>query len=102
MPLGLSFNPLMVIYAVAAAAGIGILMWAYDAIGDQREQKVWGKINAAIEKTNVDVRRFNTLDDKIAAIAKAAREKALDEAGQITVTKCEATEQQAKALSRIK
>lgn len=100
--LGLSVNPLIIIYTVLAAAGIGVLIWAFDAIGDQREQKVWKKINAAIEATNADVRQFNDLDGKIRAVAEQARQKGLAEGEQINAGKCEATEPQAKALSRIR
>lgn len=63
----------------AVLGGLASLWWLVDLIGDQREAKVLARINAAIEKTNVDVRAFNELDDKIAAIQEEARRKALDD-----------------------
>jgi hypothetical protein len=78
----------------AFLAGLAALWWLVDLIGDQREAKVYARINAAIERTNVDVRAFNALDDKIAAIQDDARRKALDDAlklkGRFTLTDEEA------------
>lgn len=81
---------------------LGCLYWVVDEIGDRREAKVWRKINAAIEKTNVDVRSFNELDEKIAAIAEDARKKALASARQVAAGRCPASAEQAQALSRIR
>lgn len=95
------FSFTAIIWFVVAS---GILAGGYflvDAIGDRREAKVWAKINAAIEKTNVDVSKHNELDDKIAAIAEDARQKAVTFARQVAAT-CPATPEQAIALSRIR
>lgn len=96
----ISFMP--VVWVVVISIVGGALFWLVDEIGDRREQKVWRKINAAIEKTNVDVERFSDLDDKISAIAEDARKKAVDAAKQIKSTQSPATAEQAEALSRIR
>ena len=98
---GINLMPI-VLYAAVAAVGITVLVWAVDAIGDQREAKVWARINKAIEKTNVDVRHYNDLDDKIAAIAYEGRVKALAVAKRSSNTQFVATQEQADALNRIK
>ena len=71
-----------VLQVAAALGGLASLWWLVDVIGDRREAKVLARINAAIEKTNVDVRALNALDDKISAIQEDARRKALESAGQ--------------------
>lgn len=97
----LSINPLIIIYGVLAAAGIAVMVWTFDAIGDQREAKVWRQINSAVEQRNVKVRKQNDADDIIAAVTEAARKKALEELPKSD--QCPpATEAQAKALSKIK
>ena len=85
---------------VAGGLGVGAF-WLVDAIGDRREAKVWAKINKAIDATNVDVRAHNSLDDKIAAIAEDARQKATAQANGLGGS-CPATKEQAEALSRIR
>jgi hypothetical protein len=104
MPFGFSLNPLLILYTVIAAAGVAVMVWTYDAIGDKREARVWHQINAAIARKNVDVAKYNSLDDKLAGLEEATRIKALEEARQITVDQLapKATEAQAKALSKIR
>ena len=96
----ISFMP--VVWVVVISVALGGVYYVVDAIGDRREAKVWRKINAAIEKTNVDVEKFSELDDKISAIAEDARKKAIDAASQIKSTQSPATAEQAEALSRIR
>ncbi len=97
----------MMVARFAAVLGVLAAGWyVVDAIGDQREQKVWDKINKAIEKTNVDVSKQSELDDKIAAIAEAARQKAIQRARMAALPRvpaiCAASEEQAQALSQIR
>lgn len=96
----ISFMP--VVWVAVIGIALGGIYYVIDTIGDRREAKVWRKINAAIEKTNVDVERFSDLDDKISAIAEDARKKAIDAAKQIKSTQSPATAEQAEALSRIR
>jgi len=90
---------------VAWVAIIGMLLsaayWGIDKIGNIREAEVWQKINVAIKKTNDDIGEQNTIDDRIAALQEAARNKALDNAGKIA-DHCMATPTTADALSRVK
>lgn len=81
-------------------AGAAFLFWLVDEIGDRREAKVYRRINAAIEKTNVDVRHLNTLDEKMAAVAEDARAKAL--AGVKASGRLGATAEEAASLSRVR
>ena len=89
------------IQVVAWLGGLASLWWAIDFIGDQREAKVLARINAAIEKTNVDVRALNALDDKLAAIQEDARRKALEEAGKLNGRHL-LTAEEAAALSKVR
>lgn len=92
--------PVLLLLKVGAwVACAAFLFWVVDEIGDRREAKVYRRINAAIEKTNVDVRHLNSLDEKMSAIAEDARQKAL--AG-IQPSECKASPDQAKSLTRIK
>lgn len=79
-------------------------LWLVDAIGDQRELKVWNKINVAVEKVNTEAAKQGSLDEKIAAIAEAARQKALDEARAVPsiAPVCPANDAQARALNAIR
>lgn len=80
------------------------LFWLVDAIGDQREAKVWASINAAIEKTNADIDKQLSLDERISAVAEAARKKALANAISLPAiaVACPASKPQADALNAIK
>jgi hypothetical protein len=72
-----------IIQVLGAVVGISALWWVVDEIGDRREAKVLARINAAIEATNADTRAANTLEDKIAAVQEAAREKALADVAKL-------------------
>ena len=85
---------------LSVLAGLASLWWLVDLIGDRREAKVLARINAAIEKTNVDVRAFNALDDKISAIQEDARRKALEAAGKHR-GRLLLTAEEADALSKV-
>lgn len=95
----------MVIYAWLAAIGIaafgGYSLWLADVSGDRRELKVRAEYNAAIERTNDDVREFTDLDEKLAAIKEAVRKRATEDALKVAGKKCEATDEQAKAYNGI-
>lgn len=84
---------------IGALTVVGSLFWLVDAIGDRREAKVWRQINAAIGKTNAKIAEHETLDAKLAAIAEAARQKAL---ADIKAEGPKATPEQAAAISRIR
>lgn len=84
---------------VGWAACAALLFYVVDEIGDRREAKVYRRINAAIEKINVDVRHLNSLDEKMSAIAEDARMKALAE---IKSSDRKATAEEAKQLSRVR
>lgn len=73
--------------------------WLVDEIGDRREAKVYHRINQAIENVNVKIRASNSLEDKVAALAEAARERALAE---VQPSECKASHDQAKSLTRIR
>lgn len=75
------------------------LFWLVDEIGDRREAKVYRRINQAIESVNVKIRASNSLEDKVAALAEATRDKALSE---IQPSECKASPDQAKSLTRIR
>ena len=94
-----SFSP--AIYAGLALALLAGGVWLVDAIGDRREAKVHARYAAAAEATNIDVRAFNSEDERVSAIAEALRAKALADAkavpGKLVVTKA-----QAKALTEIR
>jgi len=98
----LTLNLMPFVYAGIAAVILAAVVFMVDAIGDRREAAVWARINRAIEKTNVDVAKYNTLDDKIAAIAYEGRIKALAAAKRSSDTKFVVTQEQADALNRIK
>lgn len=93
MPIALALK------LVGWGALAAFLFWLVDEIGDRREAKVYRRINAAIEKTNVDVRHLNSLDEKMHAIAEDARIKALS---SIQPSECKASPDQAKSLTRIR
>ncbi len=76
--------------------------WVIDEIGDRREAKVHARYAKAAEKTNVDVRAFNSEDGRVAVIADALGEQALDKAKALQGEKHPATKEQARALSEIK
>jgi hypothetical protein len=90
---------LLIAKLVGAAVIAAGLFWLVDEIGDRREAKVYRRINQAIEKTNVDVRHLNSLDEKMHAIAEDARMKALS---SIQPSECKASPDQAKSLTRIR
>ncbi len=72
------------ILQVASALGaLTALWWLVDVIGDRREAKVLARIHAAIEATNVETRGANTLEEKLAVVQEATRQKALDEASKL-------------------
>lgn len=102
IPVGFDFMMALRFVAVLGALAVGY--WIFDAIGDQREAKVWASINAAIDKTNADIDKQLSLDERIAAVAEAARKKALDNALKLpaVAVQCPATPAQASALNAIK
>lgn len=89
------------VWAIIASGVIIAGIWIVDAIGDRREAKVHAKYAAAAGVTNDDVAAFNTEDEKVAAVAEALRQQALEKAksvpGKLIVTKA-----QAEALSEIR
>jgi hypothetical protein len=90
---------LLIAKLIGAAAIAAGLFWIVDEIGDRREAKVYRRINQAIENVNVKIRASNSLEDKVAALAEAAREKALAE---VQPSECKASPDQAKSLTRIR
>ena len=94
-----SFSP--AIYAGLALALFAGGVWLVDAIGDRREAKVHARYAAAAEATNIDVRAFNSEDERVSAIAEALREQALAKARTVP-GKHLATKEQAAALSAIR
>ena len=97
-------NLMPLVWAGLAAAILTVVVFLVDAIGDRREAQVWARINGAIEKTNVDVRRFNDLDDKIAAVQYETRLKALAEAKAKAAQEgtCPASQATADSLTKIR
>ena len=90
---------LLIAKLIGFASVAAFLFWLVDEIGDRREAKVYRRINEAIERTNVDVRHLNSLDEKMAAVAEDARQKAL--AG-IKPSDRKATAEEAAALTRVR
>lgn len=94
-----SFSP-VVWFVVASSVLLGGL-WLIDEIGDRREAKVHARYAKAADATNLDIRAFNSEDDRVAAVSQAMLVKALDKAkavpGKLIVSK-----EQAAALSEIK
>ena len=77
------------------------LVWLWDEIGDRREAKVHARYAAAAEATNIDVRAFNSEDERVSAVAEALRVQALAKAKAVP-GKHLATKAQAKALTEIR
>lgn len=101
----LGINLMMAARFAGIVAALAAAWFVFDAVGDLREAKVWGKINAAIAKTNADIDATLSLDDKIARVAQDAREKALSNATRVLPAVgqvCTASPEQAAALSQIK
>lgn len=98
MPISLS--PIATFIAALAFLGAG--WFVIDEIGDRREAKVHKRYSDAAELTNVDVRKFNSDDEKVAAVAEALRQQALDKAKALKGEKHPATKEQAAALSAIR
>lgn len=102
IPVGFDF--MVAVRCIAALGAIAVLYWLADAIGDQREAKVWASINAAIEKTNSDIDKQLSIDERIAQVAERARAKALSAALAQTATsiRCPASKLEAESLTAIK
>ena len=91
---------------LAWVAVVGMLLtggyYIADKIGDLREEQVWAKINAAIEKTNAEINKANTLDDQIAQVAEDARRKALATVAKLPDNQCKASDSVANSLSEVR
>lgn len=91
-----------IMQVLTAVGALGALYWLVDVIGDRREAKVHARYVAAAKATNIDLDRFNTEDERVAAVAEALRKNAVDEAMKVPGgTGCTATAPQADALNRI-
>lgn len=95
----LPFSPFTALRVAGAVVALAGLAWIIDEIGDRREAKVYRRINAAIEKTNVDVRHLNSLDEKMSAIAEDARQKALS---GVKPSDRKATAEEAAQLTKVR
>lgn len=89
-----------IIQGLTAIGAIGALYWLVDVIGDRREAKVHARYAAAAKATNLDLQRFNTEDEKVAAVAEALRQKALDDAKGIGPA-CVVTQEQADRYGQV-
>ena len=96
-----ALNPVAALRLGLVVAALAALLWIVDEIGDRREAKVWAKINSAIAKTNAEIDTAGELDDRVAAIAEAARIKALGEAARVGGT-FKLSKDQALSLNRIR
>lgn len=76
------------------------LYFVVDWIGDRREAKVHARYAAAAKATNLDLQRYNSDDEKVAAVAEALRQKALQDAKEVGPA-CLLTEEQAKAFGQV-
>lgn len=97
MPI--SINP--IVWLVVAGGILAGGLWLVDEIGDRREAKVHARYAKAAEATNIDIRAFNSEDDRVAAVAEALRQQALAKA-KVVPSSHKATKKQAKALSEIR
>ena len=97
---GLSIAPAVWLVGLVAVLTGGWFIW--DEIGDRREAKVHARYAAAAEATNVDVRAFNSEEERVAHIAEAIRQKALAATREVAGTSCSASPEQAAALSQIR
>lgn len=88
--------------AAVLAAIVGVV-WLVGVVRRDAQAAVWAKVNAAIEKTNVDVTRQETLDDKIAALRQDARDKAVRAAQAVPAISpiCPASETQARLINGV-
>ena len=78
------------------------LWWLVDLIGDRREAKVHARYVAAAKATNLDLKAFNTEDERVAAVSEEIRRKAVAAATLVpSANGCTATAEQATALMRI-
>ena len=99
MVLPFSLTPIA--WAIVALGVLAGGVWIIDEIGDRREAKVHARYAKAADATNLDIRAFNSEDDRVAAVSQAMLIKALDKAkavpGKLIVNK-----EQAAALSAIR
>ena len=104
LPIPVGFDFMMVLRFAGVLGALAVGYWLFDAIGDAREARVWAKINAAIEKTNGDIDKQLSLDERIAQVAEAARVKALSRAVTLPAiaVSCPASASQADALNAIR
>jgi len=102
IPIG--FDVAMVLRFIAGLGIAAAVWWVADAIGDAREAKIYARIDRAIESTNAEIDKRLTLDERVAAVAEAARAKALSDALRLpsVAVACPANKAQAEALSAIK
>lgn len=101
LPVGFDFA--VVARCLLGLAVIGFLFWAADAVGDQREAKVRAEYDAAARATNAKIDDAMSAHQKVEAIARAAREKAVANAARVKdITVCVASPEQAEALNKIK
>ena len=87
---------------LAAVAGLGLVYVVFDAIGDAREAKVWGKINAAIDETNEETDAANVDDAEERAVRQKLRVAALAAAAKVKGSQCLLTKEEALAIGAIR
>lgn len=101
-------DPLVIMRWAAGLLVLGFIWYVFDTVGDAREARgearVITRVNAAIEKVNAEAAKAGELEDKVAAVAEASRQKALADARAIPAIGmvCPASKTQADALNRIK
>ena len=99
--MGLPFSLTPIAWAIVAVSVLAGGVWLVDEIGDRREVKVHARYVKAADATNLDIRAFNSEDDRVAAVSQAMLVKALDKAKTVP-GKLNVNNEQAKALTEIR
>lgn len=97
----LGFNLGPVLWLVGFLAAAGGAWWVVDRIGDAREYKVRAEYAEAARRKNVDISKFNSADDALAAVVEQALAAQVAASALVPGT-CPASEPQAKALTKIR
>lgn len=85
----------------ASIAGLALVCFIFDAVGDAREAKTRAEYADAARKKNVEIGNFNTAQEAIDALVDAKVTEALVAAGRVP-GKHPATAEQAAALNAIR
>lgn len=97
--LGIALTPIA--YAAAVAAVLGGLYFVHDWIGDVREEQVHASYRKAAQAKNHGLAANNLNEERAYALMEAALAGAVESASHVK-GKCEATADEAEALTKIR